>query len=196
MKDSQSPAVYSSTSLLSGLLYDPLNYGYSYSEGSVKPASAYQKVLVFFLAAAIAFGTTVAVRALLSSRTERLDTYQGLLQQVRAEHDLNQQLLAEVADLELQLKSETTGEVSVSGLSDELLLAAHLVSVTGRGVAITLESKSQEGGDSNIQDQDLRLLLNELWRSEAEAIAINGIRVGPRTPVRTAGSSVLVNYHP
>lgn len=194
---------YSSMGLLSSLLYDPLNYGYSYTGGPLKPSTLYQKVLVFILAAVIAFGTTVAIRSLLGSRAEKEDTYAGLLAQVRAERDLNQQLLREVSELESQLKDATGGTVSVGELPDDLLAASHLASVRGAGVTVTVQSgaKSATGGakddpDANVQDQDLRVILNELWRSQAEGISINGIRIGPRTPVRTAGSSVLVNYHP
>ncbi|EEH63352.1 hypothetical protein HMPREF0044_1276 [Gleimia coleocanis DSM 15436] len=185
-----------SMGLLTSLLYDPLNYGYSAQEGETPASSSYQKFLVFILAIGLAFMSTIAVRGLLDTRSEKDSTHQQLLQQVRSEKAQNQRLLEEVEKLEEEVKTAATADIPLPQVSQELLAAAHLTPVAGPGIVATLSGGSSESSDSNIQDQDIRVIINELWRSGAEAIAINGIRVGPRTPVRTAGSSVLVNFQP
>jgi len=45
-----------------------------------------------------------------------------------------------------------------------------------------------------VLDTDLQILVNGLWQAGAEAIAINGNRLGPLSAIRTAGSAITVNY--
>lgn len=185
-----------SMSLLSALLYDPLNYGYSATEGQNRPYTRYEKILIFVIAVALSAGSTVAVKFLISTRTEKETTYQQLLDRVRVEQAKGDQLLAQVKALDAQIKEIAQQEVTFASVPKPLLISAHAVALKGPGIKIVLQSGNPEIPDGSVQDQDLRLVLNELWRCGAEGIAINGIRIGPLTPVRTAGSSVLVNFQP
>jgi uncharacterized protein YlxW (UPF0749 family) len=47
-----------------------------------------------------------------------------------------------------------------------------------------------------VLDRDLQAVANALWAAGAEAIAINGQRLGPLTSIRQAGEAVLVNFVP
>jgi uncharacterized protein YlxW (UPF0749 family) len=47
-----------------------------------------------------------------------------------------------------------------------------------------------------IQDGDLQRLVNALWQSGAEAIAISGQRITPVTAIRSAGEAVQVDLRP
>ena len=40
------------------------------------------------------------------------------------------------------------------------------------------------------------MVVNAMWGAGAEAVSINGQRIGPTTFVRTAGSVILVNITP
>ena len=40
------------------------------------------------------------------------------------------------------------------------------------------------------------MVVNAMWAAGADAVSINGQRVGPETFVRTAGSVILVNVTP
>jgi uncharacterized protein YlxW (UPF0749 family) len=51
-----------------------------------------------------------------------------------------------------------------------------------------------DSADLAIQDADLQLVVNELWRAGAEAVAVNGRRVVSTTAIREAGGAILVNY--
>lgn len=47
-----------------------------------------------------------------------------------------------------------------------------------------------------ISDRDLQTLVNGFWYAGAEAVAINGKRVGSLTSIRTAAGVIKVNYQP
>jgi uncharacterized protein YlxW (UPF0749 family) len=50
--------------------------------------------------------------------------------------------------------------------------------------------------DLRIQDVDLRLVVNALWEAGAEAVAVNGHRIGGTSAIRSAGDRILVNFDP
>ena len=69
--------------------------------------------------------------------------------------------------------------------------------VHGPGITVTLTDRSGPGkGSGTVRDQDLAMVVNALWAAGADAISINGQRIGPDTFVRTAGSVILVNVTP
>jgi uncharacterized protein YlxW (UPF0749 family) len=47
-----------------------------------------------------------------------------------------------------------------------------------------------------VLDRDLQRVTNELWHDGAEAIAINGERLSATSTIRTAGSTILVDFRP
>ena len=47
-----------------------------------------------------------------------------------------------------------------------------------------------------MRDGDLQLVVNALWSAGAEAVSINGQRLGPTTAIRFAGEAVLVDFRP
>ena len=90
---------------------------------------------------------------------------------------------------------------ALSELND-LALPASVSAARGPGVVVELadsETSPQTRGeltDLRIQDVDLRLVVNALWHAGAEAIAVNGRRVGGSTAIRAAGDRILVNFAP
>jgi uncharacterized protein YlxW (UPF0749 family) len=50
--------------------------------------------------------------------------------------------------------------------------------------------------EGTVLDRDLQEVTNELWHDGAEAIAINGERLTATSTIRTAGSTILVDYRP
>lgn len=82
------------------------------------------------------------------------------------------------------------------------------VKVTGPGLLVTLANaaptadsdpvggKAQANPQGRVQDGDLQLVVNALWAAGAEAISINGQRLGPLTAIRFAGEAVLVDFRP
>jgi uncharacterized protein YlxW (UPF0749 family) len=86
--------------------------------------------------------------------------------------------------------------------------AAAAVAVTGKGLVVTLADAKQNadsdpvGGRSTpdprglVRDTDLQVVANALWGAGAEAISINGQRLGPTSAIRLAGDAVLVDFNP
>ena len=50
--------------------------------------------------------------------------------------------------------------------------------------------------EGTVLDRDLQDVTNELWHDGAEAIAINGERLSATSTIRTAGSTILVDFRP
>jgi uncharacterized protein YlxW (UPF0749 family) len=88
------------------------------------------------------------------------------------------------------------GEDLFDTLNESQLLAGS-VPVTGPGVRITVDDASEGVSSSGgtILDVDLQVLVNGLWQAGAEAIAINGNRLGSLSAIRTAGRAITVNYN-
>jgi uncharacterized protein YlxW (UPF0749 family) len=77
---------------------------------------------------------------------------------------------------------------------EELRLVASDRPAAGPGLSV--RTSSGPAADLPITDRDLQTLLNGFWYAGAEAIAINGQRIGPLTSIRTAGGIIKVNYQP
>lgn len=121
-------------------------------------------------------------------RQERTARLEARLRELRAE-------LARLAD------GRTHGELArLKEERNRLARAAGLTPVNGPGILVELADSQLAGrgdpqsADFQIQDLDLQVVVNELWRGGAEAIAINDQRVVATTAIRNAGGAVLVNY--
>ena len=82
---------------------------------------------------------------------------------------------------------------------DERDVFTTLMSVSGIGPKIALAALAVLRPDDlrrAVRDQDLAMVVNAMWGAGAEAVSINGQRIGPTTFVRTAGSVILVNITP
>ncbi len=81
-------------------------------------------------------------------------------------------------------------------------LRAGTVPMQGPGLEVTLsDSKRQtrDPGDQaalSVHDVDVQLVVNALWASGAEAIAVNGQRLVATSPIRGAGQTITVNFRP
>lgn len=73
------------------------------------------------------------------------------------------------------------------------------VKVTEPGIARDLSDVSKQrvaGSPQIILDRDLQLVVNSLWVSGAEAIAVGGVRIGAGVTIRQAGGGMLVDNQP
>lgn len=99
-------------------------------------------------------------------------------------HDKRGELAKELSELEKQQRTFSAdvnaGEMLTKGLRQEYQrqqIALGLLPVQGPGITITINT------DSPIVYLDLVDIINELWASQAEAIAVNGQRVTPWTNI-------------
>lgn len=188
-----------SMSLLNQLLHNPLDAGYHAYEADTdgRGSGFWTRILVAVLAIVLGVASTVAVRTLRTPAPE--NTGAILLKQAQEQQATVIRLEDEVAEASQKVK-ELSGTSTQSGGTDDpaVDLLTSATAVVGPGLTVSLQDAQDTAldGRSNtgmVRDQDIRLVLNSLWAAGAEAIAVNGHRIGPGTFVRTAGSTVLVN---
>ncbi len=168
---------------------------------------------------------TMAVAGLLVAVTyqQAAATVQGrqqiraaLIDDIRTGSDVTDDLATQLADLRTEvtrtrddlLAASAVGQRARNALS-EAERGAAAVAVTGPGLLVTLAnaaptadedpvggSNGEEDPRGRVGDGDLQLVVNALWAAGAEAISINGQRLGPVTAIRFAGEAVLVDFRP
>lgn len=199
---SQTPAgernTMSSMVLLQTIWDSALDPGYSrFAERKDQSFPLWRKIVIVVLMTALTFGTTIAVKNLRSFAAVQEQVEQGLFDQIDAEQDTIATLTLEISTLNQQILTDDSTEASSVGTNPHAELAAATAPIRGQGVVVTLEETAPgPNGEGAIRDTDLRFVINLLWFSGAEAIAVGGIRLGPDTTVRTAGSAILVDLQP
>ena len=68
------------------------------------------------------------------------------------------------------------------------------VAASGQGITVVASPSSLGNTDGTISDDDLQILVNGLWYAGAEAIAINGQRIGSTTGIHFANGAINVNF--
>lgn len=69
------------------------------------------------------------------------------------------------------------------------------VAASGPGIRVVASPSTQDNFDGVITDDDLQILVNGLWYAGAEAVAINGERIGSLTGIHFANGAINVNYN-
>ena len=155
--------------------------------------------------AVISFLAVVAFRHTRAAAPDAARLRSGLLDRVAL---LTTQTDAE--DQRLALLREQVGVdrdrlLASSGAGGELAqrlpvleLAAATAPAAGAGVTVRiLEAPGSNAAvGARVQDRDLQRAVNIAWSAGAEAVAINGQRIGPLTAIRQAGESIMVDYRP
>jgi len=65
---------------------------------------------------------------------------------------------------------------------------------SGPGIEIIANNSTRSNTDGDVSDIDLQILVNGLWYAGAEAISINGNRLGTLSSIRKAGLAITVNF--
>lgn len=211
-----------SGAMLTSLMRDTLDPGYAEAAGSrrAKPearsTSARIRALAMVLTGVVAAGLIVGVAYANTTRAKpaaeriratlvgRID---GLNQSVTGLQKQRDILNGKVATRRNDLLTTTSAGSSLVAEVTKLETASADVPVKGSGITITVaDPKPKEGADPVggqatapaidvlITDRDLQRVVNELWFAHAEAIAINGQRIGPTTAIRLAGEAILVDF--
>jgi uncharacterized protein YlxW (UPF0749 family) len=156
-------------------------------------------VAVLGLLVAVAFNTTQRSEELPSERGAGLVS---VVNELESERDELEERLAELREemdvLEREAADDSGVRETYSAELDRAREAAGLTGVVGPGVEITLGDGTDVsvGGDPNdylIHDRDLSAVVNALLTGGAEAVDVDGERVVATTPIRCAGTTVLVN---
>ena len=184
-----------SMSLLNSLLANPLDAGYEHfhADRGSRPASVIGTIGVFAVAVALGFASIVATSSL---RAPASDVKSNLKAQASERTDTVEALNNDVQSLGRAIEQySSTGPTAASHPAQDLVTAT--TPVVGPGITVTLTDRGGPGkGSGAVRDQDLAMVVNALWAAGADAVSINGQRVGPDTFVHTAGSVILVNVTP
>ncbi|UNX53154.1 DUF881 domain-containing protein [Georgenia sp. TF02-10] len=197
-----------SMSLLRDLLDNPLDAGYLVERGdrARAPAPAWRKVLIVLACAVIGAGAVWSAKALRPAQAAT--TARAVLLEQIEDRTAHGRDLGE-ANANRQAEIERLRDAGLAGLAPDRLerlrhlgVAAGSARVRGPGITITLtDSRNATSGapgaeEQRVKDVDLQVLVNALWSAGAEAIAVNGERLGPMSAIRAAGQTVLVNLVP
>ena len=71
------------------------------------------------------------------------------------------------------------------------------VGASGPGITVVASPSTLGNDDGEISDYDLQILVNGLWYAGAEAVAINGERIGTLTGIHVGPNGTInINYNP
>ena len=150
------------------------------------------------------FGVLVATAFVQTARTadDAAVRHDELVKQVLARRDQLQQQRARAEELRAEIESlqdaylRTTAEGrSLQDRLERLGIATGADPAQGPGVRVRVDDgPARAGDDAEVLDVDLQKLVNGLWLSGAEAIAVNGERLTALSAIRLAGANITVNY--
>jgi uncharacterized protein YlxW (UPF0749 family) len=145
----------------------------------------------------------------------REEVRMALVAEIEGESATTDRLAADLETLRGQVTAARDDALAATAVGQRALdrlagaeLAAAVVPVSGPGLLVTLADAGPDadadpvGGSAEadprgqVRDGDLQLVVNALWASGAEAVSINGQRLGPTTAIRFAGEAVLVDFRP
>lgn len=165
-----------------------------YRTGSSKPSGRSSRLLT--AVTLLAFGLLIATAAaqtrldLPASEAER----EAVIADIERREDLVADQRDRLADLQTEVDTLRESADSPSPADDAARVRTAETPVTGPG--FTIRSASGSGDRGGITDQDVQLLVNGLWYAGAEAVAVNGQRIGSMSAIRWAGESLTVNFRP
>jgi uncharacterized protein YlxW (UPF0749 family) len=196
------PGGNGSRGYLADLLTNTLDPGYAAAaerrrDGAATPTSRATRVAVAAVCVVIGAVLTVAYVHTRDNQPDTSRAKRALIAKVRAAQDAAGKLAAQANRLSGQVASARQRASGTTPSGKELTRAAEqagTVAVHGPGLQVTLTNPA--GGERQYTDLDVRAVVNELWLSGAESIAVNNIRLTPTSAIRFAGSAVLVDFQP
>jgi uncharacterized protein YlxW (UPF0749 family) len=164
---------------------------YVYRAGDPARSRLRSAVLVLALVATGLVATPAALQVRQQRATAELER-QTLLSNVITMQQVEERNRAIVEQLRQQVSFlEGQGGSAPVDVSD-LATATGAVAVHGPGVHLRIVNGPGELG--TVTDTDLQILANGLWYAGAEAITIDGERLGTLSSVRAAGDAITVNF--
>lgn len=202
MSQTTVPSTDPSLSLLDRIADEALNPAYQQ-----RPSGNRRRTGVATLVVLAVAGLLVSVLVVGSRQQTRVTESErlGLVELAEQERVTVDDLEAAVTELdeevsalrEAALSSDLTGAEQATAIS-RLSVVAATVPVVGAGARVVVsDADPQAPGDlGRVLDIDLQQVVNGLWEAGAEAVAVNGERVGPLSAIRSVQEVVLVNYDP
>jgi uncharacterized protein YlxW (UPF0749 family) len=200
-----------SLSLLNRIVAEALDPGYREAAGR-GPSRPLDWRHSLVLAVAIGLLATLVVAAVLQvrqgapsadqTRAELADRVVAESQALDTTEARVSTLFARVESLQTKALGGTEADRALSAEADALSAAVGLAPVSGSGVEVVLDdgppAPAGEGGPdlARVLDTDVQLAVNGLFAAGATAVAVNDQRITSLSPIRSAGSAVLVGFRP
>ncbi|WP_033493801.1 DUF881 domain-containing protein [Bifidobacterium biavatii] len=200
--------------LIDDLTNRPMDPLFSDSRLAQRRVSAWERwttrIIVFIICIAVGlYGSAFVQQLHTDPRKTVRQNWASELESINAQFD---KLTAEVGSLQAQVtdQSNKLGDVARSDTLTQEEMMNGAVPVTGEGITLTLANPiAADGNDDGtyhrdntssqvrvVTDADLQMLVSLLWQSGAEAISVNGYRLGVQTSIRTAGQTIMIGVNP
>ncbi|WP_109471272.1 DUF881 domain-containing protein [Ornithinimicrobium cavernae] len=193
-----------SMALLREVMDPPLDPGYASwaeaREAAGLPRSTGGRSLLLLVAAVtLGFLLSVAAQTLRTPDSADATTREELSHRIEVADGIGDERAAQIEVLrqEIQALQDLRARPPLDpGLADAAALQAGARAVVGEGVVLTLNdaplSADSHDGD-RVFSRDLQIIVNGLWATGAEAIAINGQRLTSTSTIRFAGQAIVVD---
>ncbi len=110
------------------------------------------------------------------------------------------QLREQIAQQQAEAAKAKTALAEINAALESQKMAAGMVALKGPGLRVTIDDSSartipsgEEASLYIVHEFQLRDIVNALWQSGAEAIAVNGERLVGTTSIYCVGSTIMVN---
>jgi uncharacterized protein YlxW (UPF0749 family) len=161
--------------------------------GHLERSGRFNTVLTGLVMAVFALLVAIAAIQTRSDRPATERERETLISDIEARKSLLARREASADDLRERVASLQASVVGFDAAYEELRLIASDRAAEGPGLRVRTSSGLTSPA---ITDRDLQMLVNAFWYAGAEAVAVNGKRIGPLTSIRTAGGIIKVNYRP
>lgn len=157
--------------------------------------------LIFGMVIAVQFKNTMAARKTSTSSKYTVDTLKTQLARVKEETEELKRAIDENIVMKNELIKEYVSQQNDDQLEKEwesIKLHTGIVGVKGPGIVISLHDAPARQPDMPlslliIHDQDIKVILNDLKKAGAQAIAINKERIVPMSEQVCAGPTIMIN---
>lgn len=157
--------------------------------------------LIFGIVVAMQIKSTLYAKNLTALNTISVDMLKEDLAKAQKETDeLKASVDENLAVMNNTIKSfiDQQKDDKLAGDWEKVKLSTGLVGVIGPGITIKLDDAPAREPDTDanlliIHDQDIKVILNELKKAGAQAIAVNGERIVPMSEQVCAGPTILIN---
>ncbi|RDI17996.1 uncharacterized protein YlxW (UPF0749 family) [Rhodococcus sp. AG1013] len=207
-------------SLLKSLMNDHLDPGYAGAvedreQGHSRPTRIAAGAWISLGAVLVGLVFGISYAQATSSASDVDQTRTEMLTKVRDAEDRGRGLATGRDELTVRVDdlraSVLAGDAEGAQVLDQLRTlesAAAAEPVHGPGLVVTLtdpaarpdlsDSSQRVPGSpqAGVLDRDLQAVVNALWASGAEAVAVGDVRVGPAVTIRQAGGAMLVDNQP
>jgi uncharacterized protein YlxW (UPF0749 family) len=197
--------------LLGELFRSPLDPGYAAAAArrgdAAPPRSGRWLTAVAMLA--VGFLLAVAYQQVVAAAPGTTKARDDLVADVRSGQRTAEDLQRRAAELRAQVDRARDDALADSDNAAELrnlAAGAGTTRVTGDGAVVRLVDAPPQVDPvtgqtvaenlGRVLDRDLQDIANELWRSGAEAVAVNGQRLTATNTIRAAGGVILVDFRP